>query len=69
LHKKHWSTKKDGRFPFQRNVCNQTTNINPNNLVERQSIHLRGKEIDELCGVRRTRGEGELVYHNLQQPL
>jgi hypothetical protein len=59
-----------GRFPFQGDVCNQITGVDLSNLVEGQSnSHLRGKEVDELCGVGQTKSEGELVCYRLQQPL
>jgi hypothetical protein len=31
--------------------------------------HLHDKEVNELCGVHRTKGEGELVCYSFQQPL
>jgi hypothetical protein len=56
-------------FPSKRNVCNQITRINLGNFIERQSTHLHGKEIDELCSVGRARGENELVGCGIQQPI
>jgi hypothetical protein len=51
-------------------VCNQITYIDLSNLIEGQSTsHLCGKEVDELCGIGQTKGEGELVYCKLPQPL
>jgi hypothetical protein len=38
-------------------------------LLNGQSTHLHGKEIDELCNVGRARGENELVGCGIQQPI
>jgi hypothetical protein len=32
-------------------------------------IHLRGKEVDELCIVGKAKGKGELVGYSFQQPI
>jgi hypothetical protein len=52
------------------NVCSQIIGVNLGNLVEGQlTNHLHDKKVNELCGVRRTKGEGELVCYSFQQPL
>jgi len=56
-------------FPFEGNVYNQTIGINLGNMVKGKLTHLYGKKNDELCCDNRVKGEGELVRHNLQQPI